>query len=172
VVDLALDQALPVVQDLAGRKANAFVRRCGLTPDEREDVRSQLVLSFLLRWPKYDGSRSSVQTFASRVMDKELTSILRYRLASSRREQDIPAPASALPASARTGFRIDVERAIAGLPTAVQETALTLSWCSTVEAADELGCSRQIIHLRKRQIRIALEAAGIGPRYFSTGGSL
>lgn len=171
MVDLTLDQALPTVLDLADRKASAFIRRCGFAPDEREDVRSQLVLSFLLRWPKYDGSRSSVQTFASRVMDKELTSILRYRLAPSRREQELPAPSRGLPASARTGFRIDVERAIAGLPRPIQETALTLSWCSTVEAAEELGCSRQIIHLRKRQIRVALEAAGIGPTYFSAGGS-
>ena len=45
MVDLTLDQALPVVQDLAGRKANAFVRRCGLGVDEREDVESQLVLT-------------------------------------------------------------------------------------------------------------------------------
>jgi DNA-directed RNA polymerase specialized sigma24 family protein len=172
VADLTLDQALPTVQDLADRKASAFVRRCGIAPDEREDVRSQLVLSFLLRWPKYDGERASVQTFASRVMDKELTSILRYRLAPSRREQEIPAPGPSLPAAARGGFRIDVERALTELPAAVQETAHALFWCSTREAAEELGCSRQIIHLRKRQIRAALESAGIGPQYFAAGGSL
>ncbi|MGA7411260.1 MAG: hypothetical protein WBW33_12290 [Bryobacteraceae bacterium] len=38
MVDLTLDQALPVVQDLAGWKANAFGRRCRLGVDEREDV--------------------------------------------------------------------------------------------------------------------------------------
>lgn len=172
MVDLTLDQALPTVQDLADRKASAFVRRCGIASDEREDVRSQLLLSFLTRWPKYDGGRASVQTFASRVMDKELTSILRYRLAPSRREQEIPAPLPPVPATARGGFRIDLERALADLPPAVQETALALFWCSTVEAAEELGCSRQIIHLRKRQIRAAMESAGIGPRYFAAGGSL
>jgi DNA-directed RNA polymerase specialized sigma24 family protein len=169
---LTLDRALAVVQDLADRKASAFVRRRGFAPDEREDVRSQLLLSFLIRWPKYDGERASVQTFASRVMDKELTSILRYRLAPSRREQEIPAPLPTLPAAARGGFRIDVERALEELPAAVKATAFALFWCSTVEAAEELGCSRQMIHLRKRQIRVALESAGIGPRYFTAGGSL
>jgi hypothetical protein len=85
VAEITLDQALPAVQDLADRKANAFVRRCGFATDDREDVRSQLLLSFLLRWPKFDAGRASVRTFASRVMDKELTSILRHRLAPSRR---------------------------------------------------------------------------------------
>ena len=98
MADITLDQALPVVQNLAGRKANAFVRRCGLAIDEREDVESRLVLTFITRWPKFDSQRASVRTFASRVMDKELTSILRYRLAPSRREQAIPvADSSGMP---------------------------------------------------------------------------
>lgn len=62
-----------------------------------------------------------------------------------------------------------MERALAPLPVAVQETALALFWYSTVEAAEELGCSRQIIHLRKRRIREAFNAAGIGPHYFVPG---
>ena len=92
VVDLTLDQALPVIQDLAGKKANAFVRRCGLGIDEREDVESQLVLTFLIRWPNFDSEKATVRTFASRVMDKELKSILRYRLAESRQPQEPSRP--------------------------------------------------------------------------------
>lgn len=171
MAELTLDQALPAVQDLADRKANAFVRRCGFAADDREDVRSQLLLSFLLRWPKFDGERASVRTFASRVMDKELTSIIRHHLAPSRRVQEIPLPGPTVSAAARDQFRIDIERAIATLPAAVQQTAVALFWCSTVEAAEELRCSRQIIHLRKRRIRRALVSAGIGPRYFQMGGS-
>ncbi len=171
MADITLDQALPVVQNLAGRKANAFVRRCGFASDEREDVKSQLVLTFITRWPKFDGERASVRTFASRLMDKELTSILRYRLAPSRREQAIPVADSAPSSAARGRFRVDIERALAPLPSAVQETALTLFWYSTVETAEVLGCSRQIIHVRKRQIREALDAAGIGPCYFVAGGA-
>lgn len=171
MADVTLDQALPVVRNLAERKAAAFVRRCRFAIDEREDVESHLVLSFITRWPKFDAERASVRTFASRVMDAELTSILRYHLAPSRREQDIPAAGSAPSPAARGRFRVDLERALAPLPIAVQETALALFWYSTVEAAEELGCSRQIIHLRKRRIRQALNSAGIGPRYFSTGGS-
>ncbi len=170
--DLTLDQALPVIQNLAGRKANAFVRRCGFATAEREDVASRLVLTFITRWPKFDSHRASIRTFASRVMDKELVSILRYRLAPSRREQEVPAAGSVPSSAARGRFRIDLERALARLPSAIHETALALFWYSTVETAEQLGCSRQIVQVRKRQIRKALAAAGIGPRYFGTGGSL
>jgi DNA-directed RNA polymerase specialized sigma24 family protein len=171
VVDLTLDQALPVAQDLAGRKANAFVRRCGLGSDEREDVESQLVLIFLARWPKFDSERASVRTFASRVMDKELTSILRYRLAEGRRPQDLPSRGTVPSDASLRQFQIDLDRAVAPLPSAVQATALALFWCTTVETAEALGCSRQMISRRKQQIREAFLSVGIGPNYFVAGGS-
>lgn len=171
MADFTLDQAIPVVQDLAKQKANAFVRRCGFAAGEREDVQSQLLLSFISRWPKFDSERASVRTFASRVMDRELNSILRYHLAPCRTEQDIPVPDSHPSSAARGRFRVDLERALAPLPSAVQETALTLFWYSTVETAEALGCSRQIIQVRKRLIREALVAAGIGPHYFIAGGT-
>ena len=171
MADLTLEQALPAIQDLAQRKANAFVRRFGFASDEREDVESQLVLTLLVRWPKFDSGRASVRTFASRVMDKALTSILRRHLAPSRREQEIPGADAGPSAAVRGHFRIDLERSLAPLPPAVQETARSLFWHSTVEAADVAGCSRQIIHLRKRRIREALTGCGIGPDYFVPGGS-
>jgi hypothetical protein len=168
---LTLDRALPVVQDLAGRKASAFVRRCGLGVDEREDVESQLVLTFLTRWLKFDSEKASVRTFASRMTDKELTSILRYCVAERRRPQDLPSRGSVpSPASLRQ-FRIDLERTMASLPGgAVQETALAQFWYCTVEAAEALGCSRQMISKRKLQIREAFLSVGIGPNYFVAGG--
>lgn len=171
MVNVTLDQALPVVRNLAERKANAFVRRCRLAIDESEDVESQLVLIFIARWPKFDGERASVQTFASRLMDKELTSILRYRLAQSRQPRELPVP-DAIPASASIRhFRIDLERAMAPLPKVVRETAATLSWFSAVDAAGVLECSRQTVSIRKHQIRDALLAAGINASYFAGRGA-
>lgn len=166
---MTLDQALPVVRNLAARKAIAFVRRCRFAIDEREDVESQLVLIFIARWPKFDGERASVQTFASRLMDKELTSILRYRLAQCRQVCELPVPRTGPTAAAILQFRIDLERAMASLPEIVRETASVLSWCSTVDAADEVWCSRQMISRRKHQIREAFLAAGITSSYFAGG---
>lgn len=166
---LTLDQALPVVRDLAGRKASAFVRSRQLPIREREDVESHLVLNFITRWPKFDAERASVQTFASRLMDKELTSILRYRLAQCRQITEFPERHRCLRAESIHQFRIDLERAMAPLPNIVRETAFVLTWSSVVDAAAELGCSRQMINRRKHQIRDALIAAGINADYFVAG---
>src|SRR4051794_40776498 len=83
--ETTLDQALPILQKLAERKAGAFVHRFRFAADEREDVASQLVLTTIRRWTSFDSERGSVQTFASKLMDRELISILRYR--SARRRQ-------------------------------------------------------------------------------------
>ena len=171
MTSLTLDQALPVVRNLAERKAGAFVRRRRLAIDECEDVESHLVLTFISRWPKFDGERASVQTFASRLMDAELTSILRYRLAQGRQPRELPVPHSGPTAASIHQFRIDLERAMAPLPEVVRETASALSWLSAVEAAEEVGCSRQMISRRKHQIRDALVAAGITSNYFAGGGA-
>ena len=169
MTELTLDQAIPVVQNLAQRKAGAFVRRRGLAIDECEDVQSHLVLTFIARWPKFDGERASVQTFASRLMDKELTSILRYRLAQGRQPCELPLPYTGPAAALIHQFRIDLERAMAPLPEVVRETASALAWYSAVDAARVVGCSRQMIGKRKHQIREALLAVGIGPDYFARG---
>jgi DNA-directed RNA polymerase specialized sigma24 family protein len=172
VIEITLDEALRVVRNLAGRKANAFVRRRRLTIDEREDVESQLVLIFIARWPKFDGERASVQTFASRLMDKELTSILRYRLAQVRQPRELPVPVIGPAAALVHQFHIDLERALAPLPEIVRETASVLAWCSAVDAASVVGCSRQMIGRRKHQIREALITAGINSNYFAGGNRL
>ena len=172
MADITLDQALPVVRNLAGRKAGAFVRSRRLRIDEREDVESQLVLTFIARWPKFDCERASVQTFASRLMDKELTSVLRYRLALGRQPRELPVPYAGPTAASILQFRIDLERALAPLPEVVRETASVLARCSAVDAACMVGCSRQMISRRKHQIREALLAAGIGPNYFARGNTV
>ena len=169
MTELTLDQAIPVVQNLAQRKAGTFVRRRRLAIDECEDIQSHLVLTFIARWPKFDGERASVQTFASRLMDKELTSILRYRLAQIRHPRELPMPCSGPAAALIHQFRIDLDRALAPLPEVVRETASALAWYSAVDAAGIVGCSRQMIGKRKHQIREALLAAGIGPNYFAGG---
>jgi len=171
VADVSLDQALPVIRNLAGRKANAFARRCRIAIDEREDVESQLVLTFITRWPKFDSERASVRTFASRLMDKELTSILRYRLAEGRQPCQLPRPDTGPMSESVHQFRVDLERAMAPLPEVVRQTASALSWFSAVDAADVVGCSRQMIGRRKHQIREALIAAGIRSNYFAGRGA-
>ena len=188
MADVTLDQALPVVRNLAQNKANAFVRRFGFTIDEGEDVQSQLLLSFLSGWPKFDSEIACVSTFASRVMDHELASILRYRLAGRRRhivcgeflrdngdgEFGDGRLAALFITPGRLAehqhFWLDIERALVPLPEVLLETARALCSYNPSELGRKLGRSRTIVYQRMRRLREALLAAGIGPDYFTTPG--
>lgn len=167
VADIALDQALPVVRDLAARKANAFIRRCRLATDEREDIQSHLVLTFITRWPKFECTKSSIQTFASRLMDRELISVLRHRLAQGRRPRELPVPDTGPAAASIHQFRVDLDRVMASLPEVVRKTAAALAYGSTADVASTIRCSRQMVNRRKQQIRETLVAAGITANYFA-----
>lgn len=181
MVSLSFEQAFPVARDMAQRKAVCIIGRCGLTPDDREDIASQLVATFYARFERFDGNRASIQTFASRLMDREITSILRYRLAGcrGRSEEDERLPDSGEIADAGTGpnpidrrhFWIDVERALAPLPEVLRQTALALCSYTPSELSRLPGQTHTVVYRRIRRLRRALQAAGIGPEYFAaTGG--
>lgn len=181
---VSFEQAFPVARDLAHRKAVCAIGRCGIAPQDQEDISSQLVATFFARFGRFDGNRASIQTFASRLMDKEINSILRYRLAGCRRRSE---EAESLPDSGevadagsagtpnaidRRHFWIDVERALAPLPAVLRQTAMALCSCTPSELSRLPGQTHTVIYRRIRRIRSALLAAGIGPEYFApTGGA-
>ena len=163
------EQAIPVVRKLAKSKAHFFVHRCRLNWHECEDVESHLVMVLLARWPRFNSELASIQTFASTLMDRELVSLFRHRLALSRQPR-LPLELTAGPTSSSLlQFRIDVHRAMATLPPAVRKTAIALCSLSSTEAAEALGCSRQMLHRRKLRIREAFLEAGIDAGYFCGG---
>jgi len=185
VGSVSFEQAFPVARDLARRKAARIIGRCGLTRDDREDIASQLVATFYARFERFDVNRASIQTFASRLMDKEINSILRYRLAGCRRRteqeeslHDSGEVAEACPAGSPDGvdrrhFWIDVDRALAPLPAVLRQTALALRSYTPSELSRLPGQTHTVIYRRIRRLRRALLAAGIGPEYFApTGGPL
>jgi len=178
----AFEEVFPMIRDLAHQKALCAVGRCGLTPDDREDVASQLVITFYLRFGKFDGSRASMRTFASRVMDKELGSILRYRMAGRRRnvgEESLAEDSVALDARracqtpstiARRQFWLDIEGVLGPLPGVLLDTARSLCWNTPSELSRLPGPSRTVVYRRMRRLRAALVGAGIGRGYFASAG--
>ena len=182
--DIAFEEAFPTARDLARQKAIGAVGRCGLTHDDCEDVAGQLLVTFYTRFDRFDGDRASVRTFASRVMDKELTSILRYRLAARRRhlgdgslsgdvaeiDTGCLTSGSAPPFVERQHFWLDFERALAPLPEVLRETAMALCWHTPSELSRLPGQTRTVMYRRIRRLREALLAAGVGPNYFATTG--
>jgi hypothetical protein len=182
VSSAAFEDVFPVARALARQKASTAIGRCGLTADDRDDVASQLVTRFYLRFRKYDGRRASVRTFASRVMDKELASILRYRMAVCRRQHaesgllsDSGEAADAtsrvlLKPAERQEFWIDVERALTPFSHVLLDTARALASHTPSELSRMPGQSRTLVYRRMHRLRSALLAAGIGPDYFSPAG--
>jgi DNA-directed RNA polymerase specialized sigma24 family protein len=177
--NLPFEEAFPIARDLARRKAIGAVGRCGLTLDDCDDVASQLEATFYVRFGKFDGGRASIRTYASRVMDTELASLLRYRMVGRRRchvEEGLPGDAGEMAdsASVRTPtvveqrqFWIDVERALAPFPRVLLDTAQALCWHTPSDLSRVPGQSRTVVYRRMRRLRSALLAAGIGPSYFS-----
>lgn len=158
----ALELPSAAVQSLANKKAKHFVHHYRLAAHEVEDVCSELVLAFVIAWPRYDAERSSVGTYASRVFDKKLASHLRQRFALSRRLQDASVSSPLVAAVSAAEVQLDFERAIVTLPSEVKATARLLLGASVGEVAKSLKCSRQTVQIRKRKIKAALNAVGIG----------
>ena len=183
------DSALPTARGIARLKARAAIGQCGLTPGDREDIEGQLLLALCSRLHKFDGQRSCLRTFACRVMDREVASILRYRLAQRRlplgrpdlvedgaacdplddETLDLRTVASPSPAQ-RLEFWVDVGRVMETLPVVLRETVLALCCGSPTEASEDLGKARSVVYERIGQIREAFLAAGVGPTYFAAGG--
>jgi DNA-directed RNA polymerase specialized sigma24 family protein len=174
-----LDIHLPVSRGLARLKAKAVIGQCGLTADDREDIEAQLLLAFCSRVDRFNSERSSLATFTCRVMDKEVASILRYRLAQRRLQLGRPelvdsgVPDHAYGASPSTPerleFWLDVSKVIKAFPAPLRETVMALCCGSPTEASEALGTARSVVYERIAQVRRAFLAAGIGPAYFSVG---
>jgi DNA-directed RNA polymerase specialized sigma24 family protein len=179
VTSLNLDRHLSTARGLARFKAKAVIGRCGLTADDREDIEAQLLLALCLRFRKFDGQRSSIGTFSCRVMDREVASLLRYRLARRRLHLGRPelidggAPDHFYGASPSTvkrqEFWLDVGKVIETLPAPLRKTVLALRCGSPTEASQALGTARSVVYERIAQIRQAFLAAGVGPAYFTPG---
>ena len=75
------DDAIHSARSLARLKAKAVIGQGGLTADDQDDVAAQLLLAVCSRLSNYDRDRASLRTFMCRVMDREIATILRYRLA-------------------------------------------------------------------------------------------
>ncbi len=175
-----MDTHIPDARGLARMKAKAVIGQGGLTADDREDIEAQLLLAVCSRVGRFDDERSSIGTFSWRVMDKEVASILRYRLAQRRLQLGRPefidggAPdhvyGAAPAATERLEFWLDVGKVMKTLPAPLQETVLALCCGSPTEASEALGAARSVVYERIAQIRHVFLAAGIGPAYFTAGG--
>jgi len=168
-------------------KARSLVGQVGLTADDVEDIEQELSTHLLERLPKFDPDKASPNTFAARLVDKKICSILRYRtqeIRDSRNkprslneyvpdgegstvqlgytlERDERASLPRLTPEQETALRLDVESVLASLPPDVRHLAELLKHMSMSDAAKEMGMPRTTLYRLRCKLRKALEAAGL-----------
>jgi hypothetical protein len=176
------DDAIHSARSLARLKAKSIVGQGGLTADDQDDVAAQLLLAVCSQMRNFDADRASQRTFMCRVMDREIATILRYRLARRRLPlgrpelmdgEGVPDLArDTVPTTAdRLEFWLDVGNVVRALPAPVRTTVMALRCGSPTEASETLGTARSVVYEHIAHIRKAFLAAGIGPNYFVAGGA-
>jgi RNA polymerase sigma factor (sigma-70 family) len=162
------------LRQLAQWKAQSLARSLGLRTQDREDIESELLCRIWQRYSSYNHTLSSIQTFASRSMDRDAISTYRYRRAACRDAPHVsiedvrhdPATASDIHPALRCHFWVDVHRALAACPEIERRTALALIDASPTEISAEFGCSRPTVYARVSRVRAALAAGGVTADYF------
>lgn len=145
-----------------------LIGRAGYTISDTEDVRQELLLDLWCRSKRFDPAKSSVRTFANRVMRHKVATLVRASGATKRdylktRHLEQCALPSDSSVEGRIHRRVDVRTCIDCLPTSLRTIAITLMTRTVVQASSELGISRTTLHRRILEIQQAFELMGLGP---------
>jgi RNA polymerase sigma-70 factor (ECF subfamily) len=71
----SLNAALPVLEDEVDRAARRLVRRLGLPPADLDDLRQDLLLDLIHRFPAFDPARGTLGAFAGAVVRNEASRV-------------------------------------------------------------------------------------------------
>ena len=178
-------------------KSRQLAGRYGFSRDEAEDIQQELLLDCVTRSRSFDARRCSLRTFAARVVNNRIATLLEARKAKCRdyRVQRVSLSSQFDPSSPELvsmlgtlgweasgslsedtmNLRLDVERTMTSLPAALVKLCRLLIACdSAVEAAAMTGMSRATLYRNIGRLRGALAGAGLHPsdsRTRSPGGS-
>lgn len=179
----------PYIIQQASCRASYLVASAGVSRDDWEDLRQEMLLDCLQRTPNFDPSRGDWRGFVRGVI-RNRSSVLAHR--ESRRirfeslaeafgengagqdiEQEVrdqaSEPVSANP-SAALALSADVQRVLAGLPADLRTLAWQLTETSVAEIAARRGRSHQWIYHLIGKVRKAFLQAGVIPAGLRTNG--
>jgi RNA polymerase sigma-70 factor (ECF subfamily) len=189
----------PISQDdlsIFMAEADAMARRLrhrhGLAPEDVDDLRQELLVALIARFPAYDPARGTVGAFANVVLRHEASRI-GARIARHRKLHgakpvsldepvpdaegvtlgDIVSEAEGLSAwhgqptdaLAKVERRIDIEKALGALARRDATLAAKLSALSVDEIVAAGGGARRTLYRRLDGVRIQLAAHGLGPAW-------
>ena len=179
----------PYVIQQASCRASHLVANAGLSRDDWEDLRQEMLLDFLQRTPNFNPARGDWRGFVRGVI-RNRSCVLAHResrrirfepLAEAYGETDAAQdldreicnqasePGSANP-SAALALSADVQRVLAGLPEDLRKLAWQLTEMSVAEIAARRGRSHQWIYHLIGKLRTAFSHAGVTPAGFRGNG--
>jgi RNA polymerase sigma-70 factor (ECF subfamily) len=176
----------PDILQLTRVKSRQLVGSYGFDRCDAEDLQQELLLDFLTRSRSFDARRCSPRTFATRVVNNRIATILEARKAkcrdyhaprvylSSQFDPSSPELVSSLATLGwqgggslpedRMNLQLDVEQILTRLPAALVSLCRLLIACdSAVEAAAMAGMSRATLYRNIGRLRGVLAGAGLHP---------
>ena len=181
----------PYIIQQASCRARHLVANAGLSRDDWEDLRQEMLLDCLQRTPNFNPARGDWRGFVrgvmrhrSCVLARRESQRLRFEpLAEAHGENDAGLdlereiceqawqPVSANPGAA-LAISVDVQRVLAGLPENLRTLAWQLTEMSVAEIAARRGRSHQWIYHLIGKLRKAFSLAGVTPAGLrGTGGA-
>jgi DNA-directed RNA polymerase specialized sigma24 family protein len=150
---------------------------------EEQDYTQEFLLYLWERWPQYDPRRSSVATWAGRLLTNLRNSMGRRAMAFRRssgltltfvtlEDYDgalLPPPDSHYP-KLRTEFWKDFEKGLRSLPEQSRNNIRLLAWHGPVEVSHRAGIPRPSLYRLIQEARCLLKVVGISGNYFQRRG--
>jgi RNA polymerase sigma-70 factor (ECF subfamily) len=179
----------PEMVKLIKGRAYTLSRGYGHTPEDREDLEQDMALQLLSALPKHDPAKSSLRTFANRVIDYWTSVQVRRWQASCRDHRalgvsldqacldqdgeqttlgemlggdEVPNSPRSLGFTEAVELKIEVERAVSTLPPQLREMCHALMNMSVAELCRSHDLSRGKVSFQMKKIRRAFEHAGLG----------
>ncbi len=170
------------------RRSKSVAPRIGVCPGDRDDIEQELMIHAWQRSSQYDHHRGTIVVFLGRVVDHRIRHLLEAAGAQKRgggvrslsletplpdargqpvalidvlSEHDHPWCADALPADEHANLRIDLMRALKGLPDRLVALCQQLTQATVAEISRETGVSRASVYSALGEVRTAFRAAGL-----------
>ena len=165
-------------------KARQMVRRPEFSKSDLEDLEQEMVLDLLKRLPKYDPERAARNTFAARVIDHKVATIIQYRRRAKRACRNIRSLNVLVkdpdgkyvesvhmvdeqarlrrvgivkrPEGELLDIRLDVKTLLTGLPDNMRRVCEFLRFASITEVSQVTGIPRATIYDRMKRLRVTL----------------
>lgn len=171
-------------------KARQLVGNYGYTESDVEDIEQALALDLIERLPRFNPEKASLNTFCARVIDRQISKIVRHR---KREKRDYRRESTHLNAPVGSGgddessyvdvfdgganlhhskvgmpdhedetaLRLDVEATIERLPEDLKPIAECLRTENVLQASRTLGMPRSTLIDAIKRIRLFFEGAGL-----------